>query len=244
MGERPKEGIHINHVTKRYGKKEVLTDIQLDMAVGEIFGLIGPSGAGKTTLIRIVVGMENTTAGEVEILGDTGMNLSKLEKIGYMAQSDALYPELTGKENMEFFASMYSMSRKIQKERIAFIAELVKLTPDLSRKVETYSGGMKRRLSLAIALIHDPMVLVLDEPTVGMDPELRVSIWNELTRLKHEGKTIVVTTHIMDEAERCDRLGMVRAGKMITVGSPDQLRAQFGIHNLEEIFIKAGSVSI
>ncbi|MBO9130693.1 ABC transporter ATP-binding protein [Bacillus sp. 165] len=232
--------IKVKQVSKSFGKKEVLSNIDLTVKQGEIYGLIGPSGSGKTTLVKIIVGMDNPSKGDVEVLGDKIPSLQALPKIGYMAQSDALYPELTGEENLVFFASLFGLKKGEQKQRIAYAADLVNLTSDLSKKVGAYSGGMKRRLSLAIALIHDPQLLVLDEPTVGIDPELRLSIWNELFRLRTAGKTILVTTHVMDEAEKCDRLAMVREGKVLTSGSPLELKQQYGIGSLEEVFLKAG----
>ncbi|TDL47681.1 ABC transporter ATP-binding protein [Paenibacillus dendritiformis] len=234
--------ITVQQVSKRYGKKVILSDLDMTVAEGEIYGLIGPSGAGKTTLVKLIVGMDSASQGEIEVEGVRIPNLGMLQRIGYMAQSDALYPELTGEENLDFFASLFGLSKKKRSERIAYAAELVQLTPHLSKKVMAYSGGMKRRLSLAIALVHDPQVLVLDEPTVGIDPELRLSIWNELYRLKQEGKSILVTTHVMDEAEKCDRLAMMREGRMLTHGSPADLKSRFGIHSLEDIFIKAGGM--
>lgn len=228
------------NVSKSFGKKEVLTNIGLTVNKGEIYGLIGPSGSGKTTLVKILVGMDSDFYGEVNVLNRAMPNIASLSVIGYMAQSDALYPELTGEENLQFFASLYQLKKGERKERIMYAADLVQLTPHLSKKVMAYSGGMKRRLSLAIALIHNPEILVLDEPTVGIDPELRLSIWEELFRLKNEGKTIVVTTHVMDEAEKCDRLAMVREGKIITSGSPSQLKQQYETSNLEDVFVKAG----
>lgn len=234
--------ITVQQVSKRYGKKVILSDVDMTVAEGEIYGLIGPSGAGKTTLVKLIVGMDSASQGEIEVEGVRIPNLGMLQRIGYMAQSDALYPELTGEENLDFFASLFGLSKKKRSERIAYAADLVQLTPHLSKKVMAYSGGMKRRLSLAIALVHDPQVLVLDEPTVGIDPELRLSIWNELYRLKQEGKSILVTTHVMDEAEKCDRLAMLREGRMLTHGSPAELKSRFGIHSLEDIFIKAGGM--
>ncbi|PTY78095.1 glycosyl transferase family 2 [Heyndrickxia sporothermodurans] len=235
--------IHIHKVTKTFGKKTVLKDIDLSISAGQIYGLIGPSGSGKTTLIKIIVGMDTPSKGDVQVLNTRIPNLKALQNIGYMAQSDALYPELTGAENMAFFASLFKLKKPEQKERIAYAANLVDLSSHLSKKVGTYSGGMKRRLSLAIALIHDPQILILDEPTVGIDPELRLSIWNELIRLKEEGKTILVTTHVMDEAEKCDYLSMVRDGMILTSGSPSTLKAQFNVSNLEEVFLKAGGTN-
>ncbi|QQZ09269.1 ABC transporter ATP-binding protein [Heyndrickxia vini] len=235
--------IRIHQVTKNFGKKNVLKDINLSISPGQIYGLIGPSGSGKTTLIKIIVGMDVPSKGDVQVLNTSIPNLKALQNIGYMAQSDALYPELTGEENMAFFASLFKLKKSVQKERIVYAANLVDLSSHISKKVGTYSGGMKRRLSLAIALIHDPQILILDEPTVGIDPELRLSIWNELIQLKKKGKTILVTTHVMDEAEKCDYLSMVRDGMILTSGSPSALKAQYNVSNLEEVFLKAGGTN-
>ncbi len=232
--------IVIKDVSKNFGKKKVLNQISLNVDSGSIFGLIGPSGSGKTTLVKIIVGMDSPTQGDVQVLNTNVPNLKLLQRIGYMAQADALYSDLTGEENLAFFASLFKLKKDVQKERIAYSAGLVNLTDDLKKKVQNYSGGMKRRLSLAVALIQDPEILILDEPTVGIDPELRQSIWAELFRLKNDGKTILVTTHVMDEAEKCDRLAMVRDGEIITSGSPAELKHQYGITSLEEVFLKAG----
>ncbi|MDM5329132.1 ABC transporter ATP-binding protein [Neobacillus sp. CF12] len=230
----------INDVSKSFGKRLVLNQINLTVESGEIFGLIGPSGSGKTTLVKIIVGMDSPNQGDVQVLNTAVPNLKLLQRIGYMAQADALYSDLTGEENLAFFASLFKLKKEEQKKRIAYAAHLVNLTDDLKKKVQNYSGGMKRRLSLAVALIQDPEILILDEPTVGIDPELRRSIWAELYRLKNEGKTILVTTHVMDEAEKCDRLAMVRDGEIITSGSPAELKSRFGITSLEEVFLTAG----
>ncbi|MDQ0973941.1 ABC-2 type transport system ATP-binding protein [Neobacillus niacini] len=232
--------IVINEVSKTFGKKLVLNQISLTVESGQIYGLIGPSGSGKTTLVKIIVGMDSPSEGNVDVLNTPVPKLQLLQSIGYMAQADALYTDLTGEENLAFFASLFKLKKNVQKERIAYAADLVNLTADLKKKVQNYSGGMKRRLSLAVALIQDPEVLILDEPTVGIDPELRQSIWAELYRLKNEGKTILVTTHVMDEAEKCDCLAMVRNGEIITSGSPSELKKQYGITSLEEVFLKAG----
>jgi ABC-2 type transport system ATP-binding protein len=232
--------IVVNQVSKSFGKKEVLQNVDLTVVPGQIYGLIGPSGSGKTTLVKLIVGMDRPTKGDVRVLDTAVPNLKLLQKIGYMAQSDALYSDLTARENLAFFASLFKLNKQEQSKRIAYAADLVNLTAELSKKVQAFSGGMKRRLSLAIALIQDPQVLVLDEPTVGIDPELRLSIWHELYRLKNEGKTILVTTHVMDEAEKCDQLAMIRDGRLITSGSPAELKEQYGIQSLEEVFLIAG----
>lgn len=232
--------IKIYDMSKSFGKKTVLNKISLTVAPGQIYGLIGPSGSGKTTLVKIIVGMDSPSQGTVHVLGTPVPNLNLLQKIGYMAQADALYADLTGEENLAFFASLFKLKKDFQKTRIAYAADLVNLTGDLKKKVQNYSGGMKRRLSLAVALIQDPEVLILDEPTVGIDPELRQSIWAELFRLKNAGKTILVTTHVMDEAEKCDQLAMVREGDILTSGSPAELKERYGISSLEDVFLKAG----
>ncbi|MFJ8064353.1 ABC transporter ATP-binding protein [Psychrobacillus sp. NPDC096426] len=232
--------IVLEQVSKSFGKKKVLNDINFSVEAGQIFGLIGPSGSGKTTLVKMIVGMDQPSTGQVQVLNTQVPNLSLLQSIGYMAQADALYNDLTGKENLAFFASLYKLNKEVQKKRIAYAADLVDLTPHLTKKVQNYSGGMKRRLSLAIALIHDPQILILDEPTVGIDPELRKSIWEEINRFKNEGKTIVITTHVMDEAEKCDQLAMVRDGEIISSGSPVDLKNRYDINSLEEVFLKAG----
>ncbi|MEH7235132.1 ABC transporter ATP-binding protein [Bacillus sp. JJ1562] len=234
--------VEIKKVSKSFGKKIVLNEIELTIGEGTIYGFIGPSGAGKTTLVKMIVGMDSPDDGSIQVLGKKMPNLELLQDIGYMAQSDALYMELTGKENLAFFASLYKLNRVQTKERIAYTAKLVNLTDDLNKKVSVYSGGMKRRLSLAIALIQNPKMLILDEPTVGIDPELRLNIWNELIRLKDEGKTIIVTTHVMEEAERCDYIAMVRDGRILTRGTPTELKETYQASNFDEVFLHAGRV--
>ena len=233
--------IAVNQVSKSFGKKMVLNKIDLNIEEGQIYGFIGPSGAGKTTLVKMIVGMDRPDTGTIHVLNKQIPNLELLQEIGYMSQSDALYMELTGEENLKFFAALYKLSKTEQKKRISYSADLVNLTNELKMRVSTYSGGMKRRLSLAIALIQNPKILILDEPTVGIDPELRLGIWKELLRLKkEEGKTIIVTTHVMDEAEKCDYIAMVRDGSILTRGTPKELKDLFKAENLDEVFLKAG----
>lgn len=235
------QSVEIRNISKRFGKKVVLNEVDMAIKDGSIYGFIGPSGAGKTTLIKMIVGMDSPDHGSIEVLGTKMPNLKLLQDIGYMAQSDVLYTELTGKENLAFFASLYQLNRAQTEERIAYTSKLVNLTDDLNKKVALYSGGMKRRLSLAIALIQNPKILILDEPTVGIDPELRLAIWNELIRLKREeGKTIIVTTHVMEEAERCDYIAMVRDGRILTKGTPNELKEAYHARNFDEVFLHAG----
>lgn len=232
--------ITTNNVCKVFGRKTVLENISLEIHSSETFGLLGPSGSGKTTLVKLLTGIDQATTGKIEVFGTLMPKLSLLHQIGYMAQSDALYLELTAAENLDLFASLYGLSGQNKRRRIHQVMELVNLSDHLHKKVAAYSGGMKRRLSLAISLLHEPPLLILDEPTVGIDPVLRQSIWQELKQLNTNGTTIVLTTHVMDEAEKCDRLGMIRDGKLLAVETPEALVAQSGMNTLEEAFIYYG----
>ena len=233
--------VKVNNITKEISKVKILDDISLEIEEGEILGLIGPSGSGKSTFIKSIIGMEKINKGEIFILGEKIPNRKVLQSIGYMAQADALYEDLTGKENLEFFAKIFSISKEKRSERIEYVSNLVNIQNDLNKKVKNYSGGMKRRLSLSISLIQNPKVLILDEPTVGIDPKLRFSIWNELHKLKSDGKSIIITTHVMDEAKRCDKLALIRNGKIIAKGTPIELKDKFGVDTIEDIFLKIGS---
>lgn len=235
--------IKVEHVDRFFGKKQVLFDISIEVPYAQILGLLGPSGSGKTTLVKMIAGIDIATSGDVYLLGEKMPKLVMMNKIGYMAQADALYGDLTGEENLQFFASMYNLTRSKQKQRIIEVMELVNLEDQLKKQVSQYSGGMKRRLSLAIALIHEPPVLILDEPTVGIDPVLRKSIWAELYKLRNNGTTIIVTTHVMDELEKCDNLGMIRDGKLIAVGSPAELKHATSSNSIEEAFLYYGGAA-
>ncbi|SDM31911.1 ABC transporter ATP-binding protein [Paenibacillus jilunlii] len=232
--------IAVTHVRRAFGTKEVLKDISLQVEQAETFGILGPSGSGKTTLVKLLTGIDEVTSGQVEVLGAQMPKLSMLQQIGYMAQSDALYTELSAKENLEFFASLYGLRGGNRTRRIADVMEVVNLQEHLRKRVDQYSGGMKRRLSLAIALLHEPPLLILDEPTVGIDPVLRKSIWKELRTLNGNGTTIVLTTHVMDEAEKCDRLAMIRDGQLLAVDTPADLLRNTGAASMEEAFLYYG----
>lgn len=235
--------IRVEHIDRFFGKKQVLFDISLTVPYSQILGLLGPSGSGKTTLVKLIAGIDIPTKGEIFLLDKKLPNLLMMDKIGYMAQADALYGDLTAEENLQFFASMYNLTGNRQKQRINEVMQLVNLSEHLKKQVKHYSGGMKRRLSLAIALIHEPPVLILDEPTVGIDPVLRKSIWEELYKLKSQGKTIIVTTHVMDEVEKCDKLGMIRDGILIALDSPEELKRATSSNTIEEAFLYYGGAS-
>jgi ABC-2 type transport system ATP-binding protein len=234
--------ISVKHVFKKFGTQFVLQDISLEVPQSQIFGLLGPSGSGKTTLVKLISGIDEATSGDIRLLDIQMPKLEMMSQIGYMSQSDALYLELSAQENLEFFAALFGLRSAAHKARIHEVMELVNLQAFLKKPVSSYSGGMKRRLSLAISLLHKPKVLILDEPTVGIDPVLRKSLWDEFTRLSKQGTTIIVTTHVMDEADKCHRLGMIRDGKLIAVGSPEELKQQTGSTTIEEAFLYYGGV--
>ncbi|HML35812.1 MAG TPA: ABC transporter ATP-binding protein [Bacillota bacterium] len=236
--------IVLNKVNKYFGDRQVLRDVSLSVPYGCIYGLLGPSGCGKTTTVKIMAGISEATSGETYVLGKRMPQLSLMNEIGYMAQSDALYTVLSAADNLEFFAAIYGMKKDQYKKRILEVMELVNLSEDLSKPVAAYSGGMKRRLSLAMAILHNPKVLILDEPTVGIDPLLRQDIWKELYHMSENGTTILVTTHVMDEAEKCHRLAMMRRGMLIAEGTPQELQSSIGASSIEEAFIYYGGANL
>ncbi|ANE47425.1 ABC transporter ATP-binding protein [Paenibacillus swuensis] len=234
--------ITVENVSKSYVTTAVLKDININIRSGEIFGLLGPSGSGKTTLVKLLAGIASATTGEVHVLNSKMPDLSIMSQIGYMSQGDALYHDLSARENLEFFGSIYDLRGEVLSRRINNVMSLVDLTAHLNRPVHLFSGGMKRRLSLAITLLHEPEFLILDEPTVGIDPILRKSIWNRLKELCLSGTTLLITTHVMDEAEQCHRVGMIRDGRLLAVGTPEELRNTAQSDTIEEAFIHYGGI--
>ena len=230
--------IEIEKLSKSFGEQKVLDKIDFKLESGEIVGLIGPSGSGKSTLIKTMLGMEKADEGEALVLDYKMPKREILSNIGYMAQSDALYEMLTGYENLDFFGKMKGVPSDKLKKEIEYIAEIVDLTDDLKKLVSKYSGGMKRRLSLAIALIGSPELLILDEPTVGIDPSLRKNIWKELFKQRDNGVGILVTTHVMDEAELTDKVGLLLNGGIIDFDTPQQLKEKNNVKTIEEVFLK------
>ena len=234
---RENECVMLNNIGKTYGKRTVLNQIDLSIKKGEIFGLLGPSGCGKSTTVKIIAGIEKADRGSVRIFGQEMPNFAAMGKIGYMAQAAALSPTLSGYENLYFFGQVMGLKRRELKERIEELAKLVDLKDALKKAVCHYSGGMKQRLSLITTLIAKPKLLLLDEPTVGIDPLLRQKIWEELYRLKEQGTTILITTHVMDEVSKCDRLAMIREGDILVQGTVEEVQKQAGVSSIEEAFI-------
>lgn len=233
--------IEVRNVEQSFGKKVILRDVTFSIGKGEIVGLLGPSGSGKTTLIKALIGMSRPKEGEINVLGIKQPSLKPMNHIGYMAQSDALYEELTAKANLAYFGRLYGLKGKRLKKRIKESLSFVDLEQETKKAVQNYSGGMKRRLSLAISLIHHPQLVFLDEPTVGIDPALKRIFWSEFERLRNQGRSFLISTHVMDEAERCDRILIVSGGRLIDAGTPEKLIQIYG--TIEEAFLKVGELS-
>lgn len=233
--------IKIQNVTKKYEDRVAVDDLTLEVGKGELFGLLGPNGAGKTTTINILCGLTKPTGGAAEICGyDVEKQTRRVkELIGVCPQETAVYPYLTGKENLELFGNLHGMNKKTLRERSRLLLGKLGLQDDAKRVAAKYSGGMKRRLSVALALIHDPQVVFLDEPTVAMDPQSRHAVWDFVKDQKAKSKTVVLTTHYMEEAEElCDRVGIIDHGRLIAVGASKTLVDEGAVRNLEELFIK------
>jgi ABC-2 type transport system ATP-binding protein len=225
--------VDVDNVVKSFGTMRALDGVTLRVRQGEIYGLLGPNGAGKTTLIRAIVGLVAPDSGTVTVLGRRMPDLNILGSVGYMTQAAALYPDISVEENLRFFAAISGADSNADE-----VLKVVELEQRRNSVVATLSGGMRQRCSLACALVHRPRLLLLDEPTVGVDPQLRVQFWEHFRDLAAAGTTILVSSHVMDEAERCQRLGLIRFGKLLGEGTPNEVRAAAGTNNLEEAFLK------
>lgn len=227
--------VETQQVRRAFGDLEAVAGVDLHIRLGETYGLLGPNGAGKTTLIRMLVGLLRPTAGRVVVLGREMPNKAVLAQVGYMTQAKAVYTDLTVRENVRFFAAMVGQR---DPGRVEEVVDLVGLSDWIDKPVDTLSGGMQRRTSLACTLVHRPRLLLLDEPTVGVDPQLRAQFWEYFEQLNAQGVTIIVSSHVMDEAEHCHRLGFLRQGLLLAEGSSEELRAQAGAETLEQAFLK------
>jgi ABC-2 type transport system ATP-binding protein len=203
-----------------------------------MYGLLGPNGAGKTTAIRVLTGLLRETSGRVEVLGRKPRDPELRPLVGYMPQETALYLDLTVSENLALFGRLYGMDGEAREARIRELLDFVELSKWGDALITKLSGGMKHRASLAAALMPKPKLLVLDEPTVGVDPELRAAFWAKFGEMTREGTTILITTHYMDEARRCGRVGFVRGGRLIAEDAPSAIMAAAGVDNLEDAFLK------
>ena len=220
------DAIVMDGVTKRYDQTDVLDGLSLRVPSGTILGLIGPSGSGKTTAVRLLTGVLEPNDGEVRVLGEDPRHFRRQtrERIGYMPQSFTLYPDLTTRENVDFTATLYGLFFPRRRRRVREVLTIVDLWEHRDRLAGKLSGGMQRRLELACALVHEPALLFLDEPTAGLDPLLRERVWEELQRLRDAGRTLLVTTQYVNEAESCDTVALIAEGRRIAFGAPEDLR--------------------
>jgi ABC-2 type transport system ATP-binding protein len=220
------------------GQVKALKNITLDLPAGKTIGFIGPSGAGKTTLIRCIVGRLQITSGEVRVFDQVAGSPQLRHQVSYMTQGLSVYPDLTVRENLKYFAVMLGQTKKQAKPLISNLLKEVDLTDKADSLVSNLSGGQKQRTSLAVALIGSPKLMVLDEPTVGLDPVLRENLWDLFNRLSEQGTTLIISSHSMDEASRCDDLVLIRDGKLVAHSSPSELRTQTETKTIEKAFLK------
>ncbi len=222
--------LKLSHVRKSYGQNVAVDDLSLDIEPGEVFGLLGPNGAGKTTTVNMAVGLLKPDAGSIELDGQGSPEEPRVRaKIGVAPQTLALYEDLSAIENLNFFGQLQGLHGPSLAKRVAWALEFVGLTDRGFDRVKTYSGGMKRRLNLAVAVVHDPPLLLLDEPTVSVDPQSRNAIFDNILALKAEGRTVVYTTHYMEEAQRlCDRVGVMDHGKLLALDAVERLIEKHG----------------
>ncbi|HEY2003692.1 MAG TPA: ABC transporter ATP-binding protein [Candidatus Saccharimonadia bacterium] len=233
------QAVVFRDVTKTFNKTfRALDGLTFSIKRGELYGLIGPNGAGKTTSIRVMTGLVSAGGGQVSVLGLQPNDPAVRSHVGYMPQETALYLDLTVRENLELFGRLYDMDKKYLKARIKELLEFVNLTDWADKVITELSGGMQHRASLAAALLPKPKLLILDEPTVGVDPELRATFWDRFRSMQAEGTTILITTHYMDEAMRCERVGLVNHGRLIAEDAPAELIRKTGTKSLEDAFLK------
>ncbi|HMA40701.1 MAG TPA: ABC transporter ATP-binding protein [Gemmatimonadales bacterium] len=231
--------VDIQQLTRRFGALTAVSGLTLQIPRGQVFGLLGPNGSGKTTTIRMLCGLLDPSEGTASVAGidiRTAPERVKMQ-IGYMSQRFGLYEDLTVAENLEFYGGIYGLRGRARAERTAEVVRFLGIGGRLEQLAGQLSGGWKQRLALGCALLHQPPVLFLDEPTAGVDPAARRNFWQAIHDLAHGGTTVLVTTHYMDEAERCDRLAMMSLGHLIALGTPAEVAAQVGGRTLEDAFI-------
>jgi ABC-2 type transport system ATP-binding protein len=231
--------LDIQQATVKFADSVALNGLTLRVEEGKVFGLLGPNGAGKTTLIRSLMGLQHLSAGSIRLFGDMlPGSASSRTLIGYMPQLYAIYDQLTVRENVRFFAELYSVPSAQINDRVDELLHMTELDSKADAILHTLSGGMKRRAMMATALVHKPRLLILDEPTAGVDPILRIKFWQWFRKLCDQGTSILVTTHHINEAEQCDDIVFLRAGTMIGHGTPQQLMDEQQVDNLDQVFIR------
>ena len=222
------KAVRVRDLVKRFGDKIAVNRVNFDVELGEVYGLLGPNGAGKSTLISMIVGIIEPDEGLIEIFGENNRSVESKFKINYCPQNPALYEELTGLENLIFYSNLYGITGKTAKEKSKNLIRKVGLEEYANKPVKAYSGGMKKRLNLAAALINDPELLILDEPTTGMDPRIRRNVWRLLNDIRNSNRTIIISTHYMEEAETLsDRVAIMDSGRIIAEGKTEDLKKTY-----------------
>ena len=233
-GAGPTNAIALHHARIDRGGRTIIPGLTLSIPAGSVFGLLGPSGSGKTTVMRGLLGLTPIAAGRATILGTPAGHASLRSRIGYMPQGASVYPDLTARQNLEFFAGIY----RVPRGRVQEVLELLDLAPVADRPVASYSGGQVQRVGLGAALLHQPPILVLDEPTVGLDPRLRHRLWTQFADWARAGTTLLVSTHVMDEAAKCDRVAFLLEGQLVAADSPAALLRQTGTADLKAAVLR------
>jgi ABC-2 type transport system ATP-binding protein len=226
--------IRAEKLTVKLEKDVVLRDVTVTVPKGQVAGLLGPSGAGKTTLMKAMVGLQRPTSGSVEVLGERAGSAKLRSRIGYVTQSPSVYADLTVEENLMFFGAMVGVGR----EHIKRVIGDVRLSKQTGQLVGSLSGGQRARVSLAVAMLGEPELLILDEPTVGLDPVLRQELWGQFHELAQRGTTLLISSHVMDEAVRCEHLILMREGGVLATGTPAELMDQTDTHDVESAFLR------
>lgn len=236
--------VTVSRVSAQFGRFVALDKVSAQLPCGQITGFIGPSGAGKTTLLRAIVGRKRIERGRITVLGELAGAASLRTQVSYMTQDISIYSDLTVRENLRYFATMLGLKRRESSSHIDELIDIIDMRAQQKQLVRNLSGGQKQRVSLAVSLIGFPPLMVLDEPTVGLDPVLRDELWKLFRKLADEGHTLIVSSHVMDEAERCDVLLLLRDGHILAQGSPKELRHRTKTHSVEASFLKlVGEVS-
>lgn len=237
----PEHAVEVRGLVKRFGDFVAVDNVSLTVSKGEIFGFLGPNGAGKSTTIRVLCGLLAPTAGDARVNGfDVATEPEKVKlSIGYMSQKFSLYDDLTVEENLNFFCGIYGVPKKRRDERKEYVLAMAGLEGKRTVMTRLLAGGWKQRLALGTAILHEPQVLFLDEPTSGVDPIARRTFWDLIDQLSQTGRTIFVTTHYMDEAEYCHRIALLYKGRAIAMDSPRVLKQQMGVGSMEAVFIAA-----
>ncbi|MGD0753678.1 MAG: ABC transporter ATP-binding protein [Bacteroidales bacterium] len=232
--------IYVKNLVKKFGKFTANDNLSFDVFAGEIFGFLGANGAGKTTALRILSGLSKPTAGEVNVAGYDAYKQAEMIKknIGYMCQKFSLYEDLTVKENIILYGGIYGMSKSFIRERLASLLEKLHFQKDENRMISDLPLGLRQKLAFSVAVLHEPKIVFLDEPTGGVDPITRRQFWETIYETASRGITVFVTTHYMDEAEYCDRISIMNEGKIVALDTPEKLKKQYNAASVEEVFIK------